>query len=350
MSDTTTELMAQIASAGARIKPALSERDVDRVVAGVLQRQRRRARQKVVQGGALALVALVGTGVLALRRAPIEPTAPPSPPPTATLLAPADPSALRFADGSRATPLDPSTQMTVRTKGDRSVEVTLDRGRTRFDIAPRPDRTFLVRAGDVTITVLGTVFTVERVADRVGLAVENGQVQVDWGAGKALLGEGDTGWYPPLANATGPVRSSRDKVRAPRPAPPSRPLKIDSAEELMRRADSARQAGRADDGANALRTLLREHRGDVRAPLAAFTLGRMLLIELHDPAGAAEAFGEARALAPGGPLAEDALAREVQAWEQAGQPRLAKLRAEEYLQLHPNGRRAGAVRKAGGIE
>jgi len=346
----TTELMTQIASAGARIKPALTERDVDRVVAGVLQRRRRGERQKVVRGGALALVALVGTGVVALRRPHLEPATPASAPPTATRLVPAEPSALRFADGSRATPLDPSTQMTVRTNGDRSVEVTLDRGRSRFDITPRPDRTFLVRAGDVTITVLGTVFTVERIADRIGLSVESGRVQVDWGTGKALLGEGDTGWYPPLVETKGPLRSSRDKVRAPRPASAARALRTDSAEELMRQADSARQAGRADDGATALRTLLREHRGDVRAPLAAFTLGRMLLIELHDPAGAAEAFGEARSLAPGGPLAEDALAREVQAWEKAGQPSLAKLRAEEYLHLHPNGRREGAVRKAGGIE
>jgi len=46
-----------------------------------------------------------------------------------------------------------------------------------------------------------------------------------------------------------------------------------------------------------------------RAPLAAFTLGRMLLMELANPTEAAGAFAEARRLSPHGPLAEAALAK-----------------------------------------
>jgi hypothetical protein len=58
-------------------------------------------------------------------------------------------------------------------------------------------------------------------------------------------------------------------------------------------------------------------RSDPRAPLAAFTLGRVLLRELARPREAAAAFAQARALAPRGPFVEDALAREVEAWLQA---------------------------------
>ena len=59
--------------------------------------------------------------------------------------------------------------------------IDLVRGRGRFEVAPRPERPFSVRAGDVTITVLGTVFTVERVADWIGVSVARGRVLVDWG-------------------------------------------------------------------------------------------------------------------------------------------------------------------------
>ena len=49
-----------------------------------------------------------------------------------------------------------------------------------------------------------------------------------------------------------------------------------------------------------------------------------------------------------GPLAEDALAREVEAFSQAGATEQAKARAQDYLRLYPNGRRAETVRMVAG--
>jgi transmembrane sensor len=95
---------------------------------------------------------------------------------------------------------------------------------------------------------------------------------------------------------------------------------------------------------------LREHAADARAPLAAFTLGRVLLTELHRPREAAAAFASARALAPSGAFAEDALAREVEAWAKAGEVAQARARAEEYLRLYSRGRRADVVKVLGGLE
>jgi transmembrane sensor len=115
-------------------------------------------------------------------------------------------------------------------------------------------------------------------------------------------------------------------------------------------ADTARSAGRRSESVALLRRLLSQHRGDARAPLAAFTLGRILLMELAQPGEAALAFAEVRALAPAGPFAEDALAREAEAWNKAGDPGKAAERAREYLRLYPYGRRAGSLQGLTGIK
>ena len=49
-------------------------------------------------------------------------------------------------------------------------------------------------------------------------------------------------------------------------------------------------------------------------------------------------------------LAEDALAREVEAAGRAGDKRRARALAEEFVARYPDGRRASAVRRAGGLD
>src|SRR2546430_2117926 len=82
-----------------------------------------------------------------------------------------------------------------------------------------------------------------------------------------------------------------------------------------------------------------------RAPLAAFSLGRVHLEKVGAPRDAAQAFARARELAPDGPLAEGALAREVEAWARAGETEVARQRALSYARRYPGGRRARAVRQ-----
>jgi transmembrane sensor len=123
-----------------------------------------------------------------------------------------------------------------------------------------------------------------------------------------------------------------------------------SAEGLMLAADAARLSGHAAESVPYFRRLLREHAGDARAPVAAFTLGRILLAELDRPAEAADAFAQARRLAPAGPLAPDALAREVEAAARAGDRARARAKAGEYEARYPNGPRAADVRRVGGLE
>jgi transmembrane sensor len=271
----------------------------------------------------------------------------------------------------------PGTSLAVVEDTPGRVVVALARGGARFDVVPRAERMFSVRAGAVTVTVLGTAFSVERVADRVGVAVTRGTVQVDWGAGSRRMAAGDDAWFPPLvvspATSEKPAvvrpndagasvrhqrRPARNDTAAPEPAsavsttaPPETTGEATAPEEpeaakLLADADRARLAGHYEEGVALLRRLVREHHDDQRAPLAAFSLGRILLGDLRRPAQAAMAFARARALAPDGPLAEDALAHEVEAWARAGDLDRARARGDEYLRVYPNGTRASDVTEA----
>ena len=73
----------------------------------------------------------------------------------------------------------------------------------------------------------------------------------------------------------------------------------------------------------------------------------MLLDELGRPREAAESFQHAQQLDPTGPLAQDALAREVEAWSRAGEPARARACAQQYLKSYPSGRRTNSVRHFG---
>jgi transmembrane sensor len=126
--------------------------------------------------------------------------------------------------------------------------------------------------------------------------------------------------------------------------------RADQAADLLLEADVARLSRHPAQAVAPLRKLLSSHPGDPRAPLAAFTLGRVLLDDLGRPREAADAFARARAASPGGAMAEDALAREVEAWSRAGEATMARARAEEYVRRHPKGRREKLVRRLGGLE
>ncbi len=342
-------VLHKIAQAGGRMDPGLSDRDVERLVTGAAKRRRLRRARRLAGGTALAAIA----AVFAYSRGHV--LSPPAEPVAQTRPAQTDLRVLRLTDGSTATVLDSGSELTIIEDTHDHAALSMARGRGRFNVMPRPSRTFVVHAGDVTVTVLGTLFTVERVADRVGVTVETGTVRIEWKGGAAILQEGGTGWYPPLPSGDPGLRTSAPPRRSAPGAgktvrqvaskqgatPAAAP---ETAGDLLAAADKARLSGHADEGAELLRKLLRNHRSDPRAPLAAFTLGRMLLIELDKPAEAASVFADARRLSPNGPLAEDSLAREIEALKGAGDVSLAKTRAQEYLRLYPDGRRAPAMR------
>jgi hypothetical protein len=124
----------------------------------------------------------------------------------------------------------------------------------------------------------------------------------------------------------------------------------DEPAALMDAADALRFADQPEAAVGYLRRVLSEHATSPVAPLASFTLGRVLLQRMGQPAEAADAFALARSLQPGSSLAQDALASEVEAWSKAGRDLDAFERARLYVQLYPAGRRLRAVRRLGGLE
>lgn len=122
-----------------------------------------------------------------------------------------------------------------------------------------------------------------------------------------------------------------------------------SAADLLLLADVARLSRHPDAAVSSLRQLLDKHSDDPRAPLAAFTLGRVQLDDLGRAREAAESFRLTQTLDGDGPMAQDALAREVEAWSRAGEKIRCRERAQEYLRRYPSGRRVQAVRHYAGL-
>jgi transmembrane sensor len=79
-------------------------------------------------------------------------------------------------DGSRIS-MDSDTRVHV-TYQKMARSITLDRGRSRFDVAHDPSRPFGVTAGAQTVVAVGTSFDVERLQSRVVITLIQGQVVI----------------------------------------------------------------------------------------------------------------------------------------------------------------------------
>lgn len=298
---------------------------------------------------------------------------------------------IRFGDGSTVQLLDENSVLDVGAASASAVDVTLRSGSAEFEITPNPKRQFIVHAGIAEISVLGTHFLVTREGQRVRVAVTRGRVAVKLAGSARQLTAGESSWFPPaeptpddaLETAASAAPKPLGAASAPASAAPSPPSAsadatsprrrfLDHAgraeyreaysvlerapevvgnapEDLMLAADAARFSNHPAQATRFLERVTREHAQSSVAPLAAFTLGRIYLSQVGQPAKAADAFALARKLAPAGSLAEDALAREVEAAQVAGQPNRAHDLAEQYLRRYPNGRRLASVRKSGGL-
>lgn len=366
MTDTRSSF-EELARLKRHLEVDLSEQDVERLVrGGAERRQRRRIRRTLGTGlvlGAMgtAVVALFlhwsgGFGELEVAAPAASSSTPLAASPQPAASATRRPEIVTLRDQSRATALEPDTRFAVEEDAPERVHVRLERGRARFDVTRRPERSFTVRAGNVTVSVVGTTFGVELVADRVGVTVEKGAVEVDWGLGQKQLLAGESGWFPPLvmnAQPDGPELSSRpatgDSDTPASPGGSAHPAPR-SAQQLLIEVDAARSSGQPVRAVELLREILREYPNDPRAPLAAFTLGRVLLNELGRPREAAAAFQQVRKKAPASQFAEDALAREVEAWNRASEPGRARALAAAYLERYPSGRHARRVKALAGLE
>lgn len=320
----------------------------------------------VVIVGLTALVALdratpsVSAPAVASDAAGQRPEAAPVVSPTPQQPSPPTPAVLplEFRDGTSVVPHDPDSEVVIALADATHTTVQLRRGGARFDVTPNQRRRFEVDAGLVNVTVLGTEFDCTRTGDRVAVEVIRGRVAVSWPGGSRELTRGEKAVFPPE-----PEPEPEPAIAAPHSttSPAWRRLakegKTDKAfdalrrgakvashtEELMLAADVARKAGHPAAALPYLRRVVKEHPKDSRAPLAAFTTGR-IESERGRFAVAAQQFATAGDLG-GGSLREHALAREAEAWAAAGKETKARRRAQKYLVLHPTGPRAPKIRQ-----
>jgi len=350
------------------VTPAWDEARTERTLEGARRKHARRRTQRLALGaGAAVVLAAVVAGV-------VLPSSAPTAPAVASKPEPAERS-LSFVDGSQAVLLDDAADVVVARALDTAIDVILRAGRARFEVAPNKERTFQVACGDVIVRVLGTGFELERAGERTHVRVLHGRVAVRWPGGSTELGAGEAGWFPKLAQA--PVAAPEAAVEAEEDPPSSRERAraaswrqhaergefqeayrmlerdrervSDDVEELLLAADASRLSGHANEAVPYLQRVVDRHPSDPRAPLAAFTLGGVLMNQLGRPREAEAAYARARAMSPSSALSQDALARQVEAAHRASDAAAARTLALEYLERYPEGRRVQAVRRFGGL-
>jgi len=269
-------------------------------------------------------------------------------------------SQLDFADGSFAVPFG-DAQVVPILVSDTRIELRQARGSVSYEVVPRPERTFVVRAGGVSVQVLGTAFRVDRQDHKVEVRVERGRVEVTRGTHSVVLSAGehvvlDDAEVPAPPAVTASVASegvedatssadvapahSAAEVDAGAETPP--PPTVRSAAELFRAADDARASGNTEGAIRLLNDLVRLHPKDPRVTMAVFTIGR-LHMQQGRAALAAQSFEACGAALGGEALAEAALAR-----VSAGQSGRAKSLASQYLERYPKGARAKEMERLAG--
>jgi transmembrane sensor len=354
------------------VDPAWDVREAERALRGMLRKRRvRRVRSAVMTAAGIMGLAWAGFAV-GRNGTPagqeIAGTVEVAP-------APAAGGVIHLRDGSVIRAMSGDTELRVVEDGARLSKIGLLRGGARFEVEAQRGRAFLVTAGDVTVEVVGTVFSVQHLAGTIEVKVEQGAVKVTGVGGAWTLQPGDVRRLPAgqEQSVEGDASSPTPKrvVRSIRPerketwrayvhegrydeafaalgdASPSSLAR--SATLLLEAADAARYSGHPREAVAYLQEVLRVYGHEPLAALAAFTLGRLQLEQLGDAVAAARSFAQAYAVSANESLAQDALAREVEAWSKAGDRLSAAERARQYLQRFPQGPRAETVRLLGGV-
>jgi transmembrane sensor len=334
-------------------------REVERQLEGRETRRRTRRRASVIAVMSLGAAALVGVGLAGVESArkrvaerPVVPavavaSAGASAAGPATRVAAFNVAETRDLTDGTLLDLSPGARVDVRSDTRKRVELAQSAGYVRYTVPPLPGRAFVVDAAGVQVQVKGTIFVVGVDAGKVSVKVERGLVHVEANSGEVELGVGDE------------LSTSADESALPgrdvdASSPSNSPLtartahtsngSLLSADALLERADTERRAGDLTAAAATLRSVVARYPDDRRGALAWFTLGKVERAR-DRPADGARAFRTSFALAPEGPLSEDALAEEAAAWAAANENAVGRATAAEYLRRFPNGTHAARMQR-----
>ena len=327
----------------------------------------------------LALVVLTSIAMVMLLRptAPIGPVAGPirvlgGAVPGTMAASATETRAFSLSDGSMVT-LRPNSKLEVLENNAETFVALVSSGAAGFKVQPGGPRRWTIECGLATIDVVGTRFSVLREPARVRVDVEHGVVLVRGDRVRdrvQRLTDGQS-LEVTLPSEASPRGDREVADAAPSPPETSRQAKsfapgtawqdyarrgdyaeaygllgpggvrhiydVGGVQDLLTVADVARLSGHPTDAVPPLRRIVSEFASDPNASLAAFTLGRVELDALGDPAASADAFARAIALGPPQGLLEDAFARLVEARARAHDLAGARRAADEYRARFPEG-------------
>jgi len=308
-----------------------------------------------------------------------------------------------LSDGSRIE-IDAGGALDAIENNGRVFVVRIASGRVTFDVRPHGPRRWTIECGLAIVEVVGTRFVVERTAARVRVDVQHGIVRVRgervsggdvWlTAGRAITVESRESTSAPreLVQTTEAPRNggraaehdgggARSASAATSASPAAavddagidwRPLADRGAfgdayavlgatgiareaqradpDALIDLADVARRSGHPDDALVPLRRLLTDFPNASGAATAAYTLGRLELESLGQPAAAASDLALALRLGLPRGLVEETMAWLVEARARGGDHDGAFAGAEAYVARYPHGRFGATVRRWAGID
>jgi transmembrane sensor len=366
---------------GDKLAPGLDEESVAGVWRRVAaaRRERPRARRRRAMIG-LASLSVSAIALVLLLRAPAP--VPPLRVAGLPLVPGATPSERRWQlnDGSTVRLGDRAALEVVSNENGRFV-TKLEGGRARFDVTPGGPRRWIIETSLATVEVVGTAFDIDDSPRHVAVHVDRGVVLVQGErvpgrivrlvAGQDLVIDAEPVERPALAPTLVPAPTTAPAPAAPAPAapallPPSlpplpaapasaqaaaqapartQPAADDGAlAQALADADLLRAHGQARAAAERLERAIAEHPGDPGLGVAAFSLGRLYLEVLDEPALAAEAFAlVVNAGRPAG-LLEDARARRTEALIAAGRLDEAARALAQMEAAFPGSARAARLR------
>lgn len=272
-----------------------------------------------------------------------------------------------------------------------AITIALRAGSVDCEVAPRGDRPpFVVRAGEVAVTVVGTGFRVERSAsgDQVRVAVRHGRVRVDAIGGSVSVAAGED-WSGPatrVAAATPAPEPTTDEppepeppvedpqvamrphhVAPPAPAHPSpagAPARPESAaEERAARLEVRPQRRRPDTtDAPALAAIMQLEESDPKAAIrkyqelalseggdtarfALYSMAHVQYFQLHQRKAAISTARRFENRFPSGRYAEDVLWLRIRATCELAVDEECRAAAHAYLESFPHGAYADRARE-----
>jgi FecR-like protein len=327
-----------------------------------------------------ALAALVVGGWLALRsRGPGGGDTALVAPPVQRVTTTAGPS--RVDLGEAVITVDRDTEIEIHRDGG-GIQVRLAHGAVDCEVAPRKDRPpFVVDAGEVDVTVVGTAFRVER-DGQVRVSVSHGVVRVDAPDGSRAVAAGER-WAsaaevalapagpapriapPPPVPVADPALRDRHAAAPPLPArvevphpgrPPAQPPVKKAAAPVERGARPGPRAPRASlapileiAGTRDPRALVNQYMAMVSqqnyasARHAMYSMAWVQLFKLHDPDSAIRSALWFERRFPSGDFTEDALIIRIIATCDGGGSESCRAAAYTYLRRFAEGKYADAA-------